>query len=105
MFAIWDKGYDKIAPFLSKNNLHPHATVVEVGTYAPVGRGSWLSAAKPLVDAAGWKTKPWEIVSKRFLPLALSANAGSSMGFKVSTGDSITHSVELLCRSSTDLSC
>jgi putative DNA methylase len=105
MFAIWDKGYDKTAPFLSKNNLHPHATVVEVGTYAPVGRGSWLSTTKPLVSAADWKAKPREVVSKHFLPSAISQNAGSSIGFKVSTGDPITHPGELLCGSSTDLSC
>ena len=45
MFSIWDIGYDKLAPFLSKNNLHPPNRPVENGVFNALGRGNWMSCS------------------------------------------------------------
>ena len=86
MFCIWDIGYDKLAPFLSKNNLHPPARPVENGVFNKLGRGNWTSCAQTTLEAISWKADPWEVVSRENLRAshALVAEAlGDSKSTKV----------------------
>lgn len=55
MFCIWDKDYDKLVPFLSKNNLQPPTRPVENCVFGALGRGNWTSCTEALVEALTWR--------------------------------------------------
>ena len=106
MFCIWDIGYDKLAPFLSKNNLHPPARPVENGVFNKLGRGNWTSCAQTTLEAISWKADPWEVVSRENLRAshALVAEAlGDSKSTKVFCADPPLSECKLSCTSSSDL--
>jgi hypothetical protein len=106
MFCIWDISRDCMAPFLSKNNLHPPTRPVENGVFHRLGRGNWASCVDALMEALEWQVNPSELVSVN----QLNGNAFSTGGtgqpksFKVHPNDPILPPSHLTVGSSTALS-
>jgi hypothetical protein len=106
MFCIWDVGYDKLAPFLSKNNLHPPARPVENGVFNKLGRGNWGSCVETACEALAWKADPWEVVSAdnlRISHIDLASELGDAKSVKVFGGDPILNHAQISCGTSTQL--
>lgn len=98
MFCFWDHGYDKLVPFMSNNNYHPKATIVENSVYPMLGRGNFVSCIEAVIDGLRWARQPWE-KSKAV------SDAGTG-SIDVPIDDSIPPRSDknLVCGSSTDLS-
>jgi hypothetical protein len=106
MFCIWDISRDCMAPFLSKNNMHPPTRPVENGVFHRLGRGNWSSCADTVVEALNWQQCPYELVSVSHLldqSPQLDGLLGSSKSFKVSPLDPVGSNVNLTVGSSTAL--
>jgi adenine-specific DNA methylase len=106
MFCIWDQSYDKIAPFLSKNNLQPPARPVENSVFSRIGRGNWQSCRETLEEAIEWCSWPWEVASKEFVDALLpgvAAQLGKAKSVKIPIGDQQGDNTHLCCNSATDL--
>ncbi len=104
MFSFWHIKLDKLAPFLSNNNFHPRATVIEVGTYAPMGYGPWTSTVKPLLKGIEWKENPWELVPIASLPEHIKDAIGTAKSAKTYTKDRVSGDPVITCGTSSDLS-
>jgi hypothetical protein len=106
MFCIWDRSYDKIAPFLSKNNFQPSARPVENSVFSNIGRGNWQSCRETLEEALEWSSSPWEVASKEFVASvdpSLSSQLGKAKSAKIPIGDAQNNSVKVACHSATEL--
>ena len=106
MFCIWDISRDCMAPFLSKNNLHPPNRPVENGVFNRLGRGNWQSCGDAIQDALTWLADPWEILPVERLKQMPDLDSGSLTGksAKIATGDPVLPGSVLTCGSSTALS-
>ena len=102
-FCIWDIGYDKLAPMLSKNNLHPPSRPVEGAVFSSMGRGNWESCTRNMLKALEWKEQPWELVAMQSLPAEVTSNATATAKSAKASPLDPPRASSLLCRSSTDL--
>ncbi|SDG75019.1 DNA methylase [Planococcus glaciei] len=105
MFCFWDKGYDKLVPFMSNNNYHPKMNVVENSIFSELGRGNWNSSLSAMFKAEKWKSEPYELVSTEYLK-NLDGDLSSSLSgksHKVMMKDKVLNDVNLTCGSSTEL--
>jgi putative DNA methylase len=103
MFSIWDINYDKLAPFLSKNNLQPPTRPVENSVFSPMGRGNWISCCAGVLEAISWREDPWDVVARQALPKVIADELGTSKSAKAVIGDAVGVSARLACQSSTAL--
>jgi putative DNA methylase len=105
MMSIWHLKLDKLAPALSNNNFHPKSTMVEVGTFAPMGYGPWSSTVRPSVEGAEWCHNPWELVTTAELLGSQFEIAKELTGksAKVYPKDTVLSGMRYECGSSTDL--
>lgn len=90
LMSIWDIKLDTMSPALANSNFHPKHNVIEVGTFAPMGRGPWPSTTKVLGKAIEWYRNPWELVSKMNLDSeVLETIQDTAKSVKVFPGDSL----------------
>lgn len=104
MFSIWDIGYDKTAPFLSKNNFHPPSRPVENCAFHKLGRGNWQACTEAVIEAMHWSQKPWELA--RLDALSHRANnigREKAKSVKIYTEDPVLRTAVLKCDSCTSL--
>ncbi len=105
LLCFWHQSHDHFAPALSNNNFHPKTTVIDVGTFCPVGYGPWPSTVAGLVDGLTWATAPWETVNAANAAKLVSEVADvKSRGFKVALRDKCLPTVTVGNQSSTELS-
>ncbi|MHB1423873.1 MAG: DUF1156 domain-containing protein [Gemmataceae bacterium] len=97
MFCIWNVQADKMEPFFSNSNYAPKMRPVENCLIGAMGRGNWTSTIQGILEGLEWTREPWE---------------GSPPDYRAETDDAripledgIMPGAEILCRSSTDLSC
>lgn len=62
-FCLWDKDYDKLAPFYSDNRYVPKNRPIENCVFGTLGRGNWTSCVEGALSAVEWARQPWELVS------------------------------------------
>jgi putative DNA methylase len=105
MFCFWDRGYDKLVPYMSGSNFHPKANLVENCVFGKLGRGNWTSCVEGALEGGAWAQQPWEIVSRDLLERTNPDLAEDCTGKseKAYTGDKVCGGV-VLQGSSTDLS-
>jgi putative DNA methylase len=103
LFCIWDMTFDKLAPFLSKNNMQPPARPVENSVFQGIGRGNWLSCVEGIVKGLLWKQSPWELVPKNNGHTTDPA-AEVTKSERVLTGDAPLDNANLYCSSATEIS-
>lgn len=98
MFCFWNIQADQLEPLFSNNNYHPKATVIENGAFTKLGRGNWLSCSTAVLEGLLWARSPWE--------KAKAPEGYATKGLHLPMEDSLksSGSVQILCRSSTDLS-
>jgi putative DNA methylase len=66
MFCIWDRGYDKIAPFFSNSNYAAKLRPVENSVFGTLGRGNWTSTVEGVIEGVTWARHPWEVASPEY---------------------------------------
>ena len=105
MFCFWDRGYDKLVPYMSGSNFHPKANLVENCVFGKLGRGNWTSCIEGVLEGGMWARQPWEIVSRDLLERTNPelAEECSGKSEKAYPGDRVCEGV-VLQGSSTDLS-
>lgn len=62
-FCLWDKDYDKLAPFYSDNRYVPKNRPIENCVFGTLGRGNWTSCVEGALSAVEWAKHPWELIS------------------------------------------
>lgn len=104
MFSFWHIRNDTLAPALSNSNYQTRANAVEVGSFAPMGYGPWLSTTKSLSNTIEWKNNPWELVSNSRDDISPQiANLLTGKSTKVFPKDIVVPSEHLTCGSSSEL--
>lgn len=103
-FTIWHSQNNQISAFLSNNNFQMKNTVVETTAYAPVGDGSFRSAAAKVIDAIDYSSNPWDLVRKEALLRSGRADVAALIPgrtTKAFPGDKLRGFNALSCTSST----
>lgn len=105
-FTIWHLKNNQISAFLSNNNFQLKNTVVETKAFSPVGDGSFVSAARKVIDSCNYRENPWDLLCKEVLVRVGRRDIGSALPgrtIKVYPGDSVQSATEIECGSSSDL--
>lgn len=97
MFCIWNVQADKVEPFFSNSNYAPKMRPVENCVFGAMGRGNWASTIQGILEGLAWTREPWEVSPPDYRAATDDA--------RIPLEDGIMPGAEILCHSSTDLSC